>query len=138
VCTSPPTNMISWWPGDGDADDIQGGNNGTPQNGAAFAPGKVGPAFSFDGVDDFVGVPNSANLNLTEALTIDAWVNPSVAFQNGGIVEKTVGDQVNTQYLLDLEGGVVFFRLIIVPGVDHRTVHSNSPIPINEWTHIAG
>src|SRR6185436_20171207 len=69
---------------------------------------------------------------------IDAWVNPSVTNQNGGIIEKTVGDHVNTQYLLDLEGGVVFFRLIIVSGVDHRTVHSKSVIPINQWTHIAG
>jgi hypothetical protein len=130
--------MVSWWPGDGDANDIQDGNNGTPQNGATFAPGKVAQAFSFDGVDDFVEVQNSANLNLTQALTVDAWVNPAVANQYGGIVEKTVGDHVNTQYLLHLEGGVVFFRLIIVPGVDHRTVHSNSVIPINEWTHVAG
>jgi hypothetical protein len=130
--------VVSWWPGDGDAHDIQGGNNGTLENGAAFATGKVGPAFSFDGFDDFVAVPNSPNLNLTQPLTIDAWVNPSIANQNGGIVEKTVGDQVNTQYLMHLEGGVVFFRLIIVPGVDHRTVHSNSAIPINEWTHIVG
>jgi N-acetylneuraminic acid mutarotase len=138
TCVAPPSNMVSWWPGDGDANDIQDSNNGTSQNGATFAPGKVAQAFSFDGVDHFVGVPDSANLNLTEALTIDAWVNPSVANQYGGIVEKTVGDHVNTQYLLHLEGGIVFFRLIIVPGVDHRTVHSNSVIPINEWTHVAG
>jgi len=138
VCTSPPPNMVSWWPGDGNANDIQGGNNGSLQIGATFAPGKVAQAFSFDGVDDFVTVPNSSNLNLTQALTIDAWVHPSVANQNGGIVEKTVGDHVNTQYLMDLEGGVVFFRVIVVPGVDHRTVHSNSVIPINQWTHIAG
>jgi N-acetylneuraminic acid mutarotase len=138
VCTSPPANMVSWWPGDGDANDIQGGGNGTLQNGAAFAPGKVAQAFSFDGLDDFVKVQNTANLNLTQALTIDAWVNPAVANQYGGIVEKTVADHVNTQYLLDLEGGVVFFRLIVVPDVDHRTVHSNAPIPVNTWTHIAG
>ena len=137
-CLTPPANMVSWWPGDGNAGDIQGGNNGTPQNGAGFATGKVAQAFSFDGVDDFVAIPNSPNLNLTQALSIDAWVKPSVANLYGGIVEKTVNDHVNTQYMMDLEGGVVFFRLIIVPGVDHRTVHSNSPIPVNEWTHVAG
>jgi hypothetical protein len=138
VCISPPANMVSWWPGDGNANDIQGGNNGTPVNGATFAPGKVGQSFSFDGVDDFVTVQNQPSLNLTQALTIDAWVKPSVANQYGGIVEKTVNDHVNTQYMMDLEGGVVFFRLIVVPGVDHRTVHSNSAIPINQWTHVAG
>ena len=34
--------------------DIQGSNNGTPLNGATFASGKVGQAFSFDGVNDYV------------------------------------------------------------------------------------
>src|SRR3712207_7149562 len=42
--------------------DIQGGNNGTLQNGASFAPGLVGQAFSFDGVDDYVKTYDSQNL----------------------------------------------------------------------------
>src|SRR5207248_1831917 len=39
TCTPPPPNMVSWLPGDGNANDIQGNNNGTRQNGATFAPG---------------------------------------------------------------------------------------------------
>jgi hypothetical protein len=31
--------------------DIIDGNHGTLQNGTTFAPGKVGQAFSFDGLD---------------------------------------------------------------------------------------
>ncbi len=138
-CTPPPSNMVSWWPGDGNARDIQGGNNGAPQNGVTFVPGKVGQAFSFaGGLHDFVEVQANPNLNLTQALTIDAWVNPSGVNQHGGIVEKTVGGGVNTQYSLHVEGGKVLFRLIKVPGVDHRTVQSDSIIPTNAWTHVAG
>ncbi|MFN2500367.1 MAG: LamG domain-containing protein, partial [Pyrinomonadaceae bacterium] len=106
-------------------------------NGATYGLGKVGQAFSFDGVDDFVEVANSPTLNLTQALSVDAWINPSVANQNGGVVEKTVGGGVNTQYNVFLEGGQLKFRLIIVPGVDHRTIASDSVIPINAWTHVA-
>jgi hypothetical protein len=138
TCTPPPANMVSWWPGDGYANDIQGGNNGTLTNGAAFAPGKVGQAFSFDGNDDFVDVPYNSNLDLTQALTVDAWVNPSILNQDRGIVEKTVGGGVNTQYLLYFQGGSVVFRLIKVPGVDHATIVSDSLIPVNTWTHVAG
>lgn len=29
VCVPPPSGMISWWDGDGDANDIQGANDGT-------------------------------------------------------------------------------------------------------------
>ena len=59
TCVPPPASMVSWWPGDENANDIQGNNNGTLQNGATFAAGKVGQAFSFDGVNDFIEVPNS-------------------------------------------------------------------------------
>ena len=76
TCTPPPPNMTSWWPGDGNANDIQDGNHGTLLNGAAFAPGMVGQAFSFDGVDDFVEVPNSPSLNPTNQITVDAWYKP--------------------------------------------------------------
>ena len=73
VCTPPPAGMMSWWPGDGDASDIKGGNHGTLQNGATFAPGMVGQAFSFDGVNAFVEIPNSAPFNPGGAFTVDGW-----------------------------------------------------------------
>jgi hypothetical protein len=53
--------LISWWPGDNTAIDIQSGNNGTLQNGATFASGEVGQAFSFDGSSS-VSVADTANL----------------------------------------------------------------------------
>jgi len=71
-CTLPPSGMVSWWPGDGDANDIQDNNNGTLQNGVTFAAGKVGQAFSFDGVNDFVDIPTSNGLS-TSTWTIDFW-----------------------------------------------------------------
>src|SRR5262249_51337935 len=54
ACVTPPSGMVAWWPGDGNTNDIKSNNNGALQNGATFAAGKVGQAFSFDGVDDFV------------------------------------------------------------------------------------
>jgi len=29
TCISPPSGLVGWWPGDGNANDIIGGNNGT-------------------------------------------------------------------------------------------------------------
>jgi hypothetical protein len=46
------------------------------QNGATFADGKVGQAFSFDGVDAFVEVPDNALWTFgDDPFTIDLWVN---------------------------------------------------------------
>jgi len=74
VCVTPPSGMINWYPGDGNANDIRGGRNGTLRNGAAFAPGKVLQAFSLDGVNDYVDV---GDLDLPATFTIDAWIRPS-------------------------------------------------------------
>jgi len=53
-CVPPTTGLVSWWPGDGNADDKMNNNQGTEQNGTGYEPGKVQQAFSFDGIDDFV------------------------------------------------------------------------------------
>lgn len=46
-CVPPPAGLVSWWPGDGNADDIVGTNHSTLAGGATFVPGIVGDAFSF-------------------------------------------------------------------------------------------
>ena len=63
TCTPPPPNIVSWWPGDGNANDIRGSSNGTLQNGAWFAAGKVGQAFSFSSDGDGAVIPHNNNLN---------------------------------------------------------------------------
>jgi hypothetical protein len=76
VCKPPPSGLVAWWPGDGDATDIAGNHDGTLMNGADFAPGIVDPAFRLDGIDDFVRVPDRQAWTLgRDAFTIDAWVN---------------------------------------------------------------
>jgi len=73
ACVVAPSGLVNWWPGAGNANDIIGGNNGTLQNGATNAPGKVGTAFSFDGVDDRVAVPGyGTNIPRTE-ITVEFW-----------------------------------------------------------------
>jgi len=52
------------------------GNDGTIYGGANWTDGKFGEALEFDGVDDYVKVPGSASLNITDAITIEAWVKP--------------------------------------------------------------
>ena len=72
--TPPPTGMVSWYPGDGNANDIVGTNDGT-LNGVTFTAGKVGQAFSFNGTDAYVRVLDNANLYPGAGpFTVDAWI----------------------------------------------------------------
>src|SRR5581483_4854598 len=73
TCTPPPSGIVAWWPGDGNASDIVGGNNGIMQ-GVTFAPGEVGQAFSFDGSTAYVQVQSSPPLQPASAITVGAWV----------------------------------------------------------------
>jgi uncharacterized repeat protein (TIGR01451 family)/fimbrial isopeptide formation D2 family protein len=87
-CTPAPAGMVAWYPGEGNANDIQGGNHGTVQNGTTFAAGVVGQAFSFDGVDDQVVVSHNANQNPGGQITIDAWVNLTSSGHGRVIAQK--------------------------------------------------
>jgi hypothetical protein len=74
------TGLVSWWPGDGNANDIKGTNDGTLNGDTTFVAGKVDQAFSFDGDGDYVEVPHDPSLNPgTSSFTVDFWVKTSVS-----------------------------------------------------------
>jgi len=71
ACVDLPSGLLSWYRGEGNADDFHGSHEGTLQGGTAFATGVVGQAFSFDGLDDYVDLGSWFNL---QAFTIGMWV----------------------------------------------------------------
>ena len=87
TCYPAPSGLVGWWPGEGNANDIAGGDNGTLQGGATFAPGKVGQGFRFDGTNGYVQIPDSAALKPAN-ITCEAWVwlDPNLPAGRGGEV----------------------------------------------------
>jgi hypothetical protein len=75
-CVTPPAGLVAWWPGQGNANDIAGADNGTLSGGASFANGKVGQAFNFDGVNGYVEVASNSNLNPAASFSIEGWIYP--------------------------------------------------------------
>ena len=72
VGTTPTTGLSSLWHAEGNAFDVFGTSNSTLANGATFAPGKVGRALSFDGVNDLVTTP--LVLSYTGGASFAAWI----------------------------------------------------------------
>lgn len=75
----PDNGMVLLMHFNNDTLDYSGlGNNGTPTNGASCSSsvaGRFRSACSFDGIDDFINITNSTSLNLSNAFTLEAWVN---------------------------------------------------------------
>lgn len=73
-CATPPPDMISWWTGENDAQDLIGDNDGTWSGTTSYTPGMVGNTFDFNG-NSYVEVPDNPTLNLgTKDFTIDFWM----------------------------------------------------------------
>jgi len=69
--------MIAYWKFDESSGievlDAIGSNHGEIKNGANRVVGKVDGALEFDGINDYIEVSNSPELNPTDEITIEAW-----------------------------------------------------------------
>ncbi len=146
-CVEPPAGLVGWWPGDGNTDDIQGDNAGTLQNGATFADGLVGQAFSFDGANDKILIPNEATFDFTTEVAVDAWVFSAGAERNyqsivnkgyfsGGPFELRMTRQAgpNPVELGCLNTHVVFFAVTTNNGLGAAKACLTKGV----WHHVAG
>ncbi len=133
------SGLVSWFKGEGNANNSSGGNPGTLNNGVAFADGMVGQAFSFDGVDDYVHVPNSPNLE-PSTVSVEAWVNSSVADQpNRYLVAKGANGYVAASYALytGASGGLSFYVYDRDAGFA-VSPSANTEIWDGTWHHVVG
>ncbi len=135
ACTPASSNLAAWYKGENNANDSAGFNNGTAQNGAAFAAGRVGQSLLLDGVDDHVSVPHNSNLDITGAITIEAWIYPTTS--NGRIVSKQTVSGSSTNYILELLSGKLVFYSYDAATPQYNTLNSTVNIPLNQWSHVA-
>ena len=69
--------LIAWWKfdeGGGTTVKDSAGKNDGKITGAKWVDGKIGKALDFDGQGAYVEIPNAPALNLTKAITMEAWV----------------------------------------------------------------
>lgn len=78
VCLPPPEDMKAWWTLDEESGTVSGervrGRDGRHVNGPTPVQGLVGGALSFDGIDDYVVVPDSEEWDLgLEEFSMEFW-----------------------------------------------------------------
>ena len=142
---SLPAGIAAWWPGDGHCQDVVGTNHGTAVGGGGFTTGRVGPAFSLNGVNQYVRIANSPDLNPAASFSVDAWVFPTQT-ANQMVLGKW-GDSGDYDYqrsyalMLTTDNAAQFAISDAAHQADGAFHVFNSPanaVPLNAWTHVAG
>jgi len=137
-CVPVRDGLVSWWRAEGNARDGSGTNHATV-DGATFALGVRGQAFSFDG-DDRVAVPDSASLASTPSLTVEGWLRiqdwPSQNDFGAAMVVLRGDDRpgLDAFYLAVLDNGVLRFA-ITATNEDFAAI--DAPVVTNRFIHFA-
>jgi hypothetical protein len=136
-----PAGLVGYWTfdeGEGTIAHDSSGNglDGTLRGSPNWVAGAVGGALDFDGSSDYVEIPDSPLLSLTNQITIAAWTHMRTnASGEMAILSKGGWGANDLPYELTEENGaVIFWQFYDNEGRD--TCSPASPPP-GEWHHIA-
>jgi hypothetical protein len=128
--------LVALWPGEGNANDIMGTNNGTLVKGADFAAGVVGQAFSFNGSGGYVSIPDSPSLDaFTTSITIELWLKAGQLTANSdwkGIVTKG-----NSSWWLQASSGANTVYVAFAGLSPKMDMFGARNVNDGQWHHVA-
>jgi len=114
--------------------DICGDNDGTIEGNLKTVNGKIKEALEFDGKDGYVDCGSDKSIStFSKAYSIEAWAHFAVASNYPGLFQR--GDKTTSSEI----------EIYLQPNANLTTVHNRdsiyyvywSPVPLNQWTHIA-
>lgn len=98
-------------------------------------PAGLGSAVQFSGLaNSFVRVPDKAQYNFNNSITVSAWVYPDTTAQPNGAGIVVRGSGTFENFGLDVNAGLWRWR----PGSTGAITTSAAAITANAWTHLIG
>ena len=143
ITTSNPgnTNLVALYTLDGNAQDTSGkGNNGTVNGNPVWVTaGKVGGALKFNGSTDYIDCGVGSTLNITDAVSISAWIKLAAT----GLDQKLASNQDGTtggyKMAVFTDNRVEFeIRTSANASTLNRTVAGGTTLTTNVWYHVVG
>jgi hypothetical protein len=134
--------LVAYWPmdeGQGNVikDKSGNGNDGTIRGGVKWIDGKHGKALEFNGIDSYVDCGNKDSLNISEEITIAAWVK-LYSLKGGGIVSK-YGGKTGGYFLAPCwrdDGLPYFFIRETKTGATVSIIGNRHKLELNKWYHL--
>ena len=144
-----PTNgLVGYWPFNGNANDESGNGNNGVVNGATLAADRMGndnSAYNLDGVNDYITIPDSPSLRLSNA-TISSWISYTSASKMMLMVKHNLLDAYNSNYAFEINEYTALKGPRVLGMYDNgncnsynwTNYHSNTDIGDNQWHHLVG
>ena len=118
------------------------GNHGTlekmafpPIPTSGWNPSKDSVGLAFDGSNDYINCGNDSSLNLTEAITIEAWVKPISGLPYSTLINKTLGSDYG--YMYSFYSSTKKPTLYLGDANSTWARAADTPLPSTVWSHIA-
>ncbi len=116
-------------------------NHGTAENLLSTTPsGKFSYAGDFDGSGDYITVPSKTGIEITGAITVEAWIKPTngTMSYDARVVSKghTSFEDPYAMYELNLTSGKPRFRISVSDSP--YEADSGDSITFDQWHHLAG
>jgi len=100
-------------------------------------PSQVEYSLTYDGIDDYVEIPDDGLLDITNEITLEAWVKIN-EFTSGHILAKPVPGEHYESFKLGINGSGNYEFRYYVAGAEQVLEATSTPAVANNWTHVAG
>ncbi len=130
--------LVACYPFAGNANDGSGNNNHGTVQGATLTTdrfGQTNQAYRFDGSNDYIRVADSESLDITEEISLVAWMN----FETGGTFSPRILHKQRAYELYTFgtdSSRPVNFGLNVSSGVTQITLNSASTFDQGEWVFL--
>ena len=114
------------------ADASGNGNHGTIKEAVSITTGHSGNALKFDGVNDWVTVNDSASLDLSTGMTLEAWIYPTSLSSKSVMIKEQPGDLIYGLYANENASLPISY----IKTAGYSTAQGKNPLPLQQWSHL--
>lgn len=131
--TTPSTNLIFSNKTSNSVRVTWANGNGTDRV-VGVRAGRLQTALSFDGLNDYVSIPNESNFDFTTAMTVEAWIKVNTFT----LTDQTIISKGDNSWRLQRNGSSNNLQFALTIGGAVHYVIGGRNVNDGEWHHIAG
>jgi hypothetical protein len=128
-------DLVAYYPFSGNANDESGNGNHGTVDGAILTQDRFNnpnSAYAFDGIDDYIEIPDSPSFSFNYPITISAWIYLDDNSKGGIVGQWGYGGAGGDAFILYVRG-TKLSTYLPREGLAHLELQSNNGLATNQW-----